>query len=563
MTGARPDARVLVVDDDADIRRMLQRALAPLGCAVETVDDGRAALAACAAGPRPPDLVLLDLMMPRVDGIDVLRRLRAEARTRTMQVVVLTARTERAALNDAFEAGADDFMHKPFDLAEVMARVRAQLRIAGDRAVLERRRRDVEILLDISHRLTRHLDVQGILHDITAIVAEELAVDRCSVVLMGEGDSVGRVVAASDDVGLLDRSIDLAGYPEIRRVMGTGRPVVAADIAADPLFAPVAENLAKLEVRSAALFPLLEGDDCIGVLFLRSGRSGGGFGDRAVQFGAIVANATAVAITNARLYSELAAESDRISHARAVVEQRLAAVQRYEDFFENSADAMLVTDPRGRLLFMNRQAERLVRRERPAAIGQPFAALLDPGDRATADALIDSARRGDFSRRIDLRPAGTERVMSVAAARVPGEDAIGLTARDVTEERRLARTLDETRRKLAEQEKLAVIAEVAGAAAHELNQPLTSVMGYAELLERRIGDDPLSKKAVVTIQSQAERMARIVRRIGRLTRYETRPYVGGARILDLKASALATGEFPAVSPRALRDAGGEGEGEGG
>lgn len=555
------NARILIVDDDADIRRMLAATLAPLGHAIEAVDDGRAALDRCSADGRPPDLMLLDLMMPGVDGLEVLRRLRAAPRTRAMQVVVLTARAGREPLQAAFDAGADDFMCKPFDLGEVVARVKAQLRIAGDRTVLDRRRRDGEILLDISHQLTRHLDVQGILHDITAIVAEELAVDRCSVVLVGPDDTTGRVVAASDDIGLVDRSIDLAGYPEIRQVLATKDPVVADDIAADPLFAPVAENLAKLEVRSAALFPLREGDACIGVLFLRSARHGRGFGPREVQFGAIVANATAVAITNARLYSELEAESDRISHARAVVEQRLAAVQRYEDFFENSADAMLVTDPRGRLLFMNRQAERLVGRARKAAIGQPFVALLAAADHAAARALLDSARRGDYSRRIDLHPAEKARVISVAAARVPGEDAIGLTARDVTEERRLARTLEETRQQLAEKEKLSVIAEVAGAAAHELNQPLTSVMGYAELLERRLdGEDALSMKAVRTIQREADRMARIVRRIGRLTRYETRPYVGNARILDLQASAVSTGEWPAMPAQPPGSGGEHGEG---
>lgn len=539
--------RILVADDDEAIRRMLARALAPLGHVVEEAADGQAALDRCAEAV--PDLLLLDLMMPRVDGFEVLRRLRAEPRTRALQVVVLTARSGREPLHEAFEAGADDFMSKPFDLAEVVARVKAQLRIAGDRAVLDRRRRDADILLDISHRLTRHLDVQGILQDITLMVADVLDVDRCSVVLIGAEGDTGRVVAASDDAGIADRTIALADYPEIRRVLSTRAPVIAGDIAADPLFDPVKENLARLEVRSAALFPLMEGDRCIGVLFLRSTRPVRAFGDRERQFGSIIANATAVAVTNARLFGELKAESHRISHARAVVEQRLRAVQRYEDFFENSADAMLIADPRGRILFMNREAERIIERPRQSVLGQPFASLLAEADRPAATALLDGARRGDFSRRIDLHPDGTARTVSVAVARVPGEDALGLTARDVTEERALARQLDETRQKLAEREKIAVIAEVAGAAAHELNQPLTSVMGYAELLERRIGDDPLVKKATATIQREAERMAGIVRRIGRLTRYETRPYVGGVRILDLEASALATGEFPAVGAR--------------
>jgi signal transduction histidine kinase len=78
-----------------------------------------------------------------------------------------------------------------------------------------------------------------------------------------------------------------------------------------------------------------------------------------------------------------------------------------------------------------------------------------------------------------------------------------------------------------------VVAELAGATAHELNQPLTSVMGYAELLMRKIGEDSPAFRAASVIHSEAQRMAEIVRKIGKLTRYETKSYVGEQRILDL------------------------------
>ena len=86
---------------------------------------------------------------------------------------------------------------------------------------------------------------------------------------------------------------------------------------------------------------------------------------------------------------------------------------------------------------------------------------------------------------------------------------------------------------LETRERQAIIAELAGAAAHELNQPLTSVMGYAELLKRKVYDNPTAFSAVEVIMSEAERMAGIVRKIGRITRYETKSYVGNAKILDL------------------------------
>jgi signal transduction histidine kinase len=97
--------------------------------------------------------------------------------------------------------------------------------------------------------------------------------------------------------------------------------------------------------------------------------------------------------------------------------------------------------------------------------------------------------------------------------------------------------LSEAQEELRAREKQALIAELAGAAAHELNQPLTSVLGYAELIRRRADDEPQVQKAVSTILTEAERMAEIVRKIGRITRYETKSYVGSSKILDLERSS--------------------------
>ena len=85
-------------------------------------------------------------------------------------------------------------------------------------------------------------------------------------------------------------------------------------------------------------------------------------------------------------------------------------------------------------------------------------------------------------------------------------------------------------------EKQAVIAELAGTTAHELNQPLTSIMGYAELMRKKLSPDDQHYRAVDTILREAERMAEIVRKIGKITRYETKAYVGSTQILDLDKS---------------------------
>ena len=115
--------RVLVVDDEPMVREVLARYLELEGFAVATAEDGEAALSAF--GAERPDLVLLDLMLPRIDGLEVFRRMRAAS---AVPVIMLTARGEETDRIVGLELGADDYVTKPFSPREVIARVRAVLR---------------------------------------------------------------------------------------------------------------------------------------------------------------------------------------------------------------------------------------------------------------------------------------------------------------------------------------------------------------------------------------------------------------------------------------------------
>lgn len=116
--------RVLVADDDRAIRESLATALELSGYEVTACPDGVEALAACRM--RPFDLVILDVMMPGVDGLGVCRVLRAEGNR--VPILMITARTETADRVAGLDAGADDYVPKPYDIEEVLARVRALLR---------------------------------------------------------------------------------------------------------------------------------------------------------------------------------------------------------------------------------------------------------------------------------------------------------------------------------------------------------------------------------------------------------------------------------------------------
>jgi signal transduction histidine kinase/DNA-binding response OmpR family regulator len=128
--------RIVLADDNADMRAYVARLLAGQGYAVEGVGDGVAALAAIRAAP--PDLVLTDVMMPGLDGFGLLEAIRADPATRAVPVIMLSARAGEEAKVGGLEAGADDYLVKPFAARELLARVNANIQMAAVRREADR-----------------------------------------------------------------------------------------------------------------------------------------------------------------------------------------------------------------------------------------------------------------------------------------------------------------------------------------------------------------------------------------------------------------------------------------
>jgi PAS domain S-box-containing protein len=189
---------VLVVDDSADMRAHLSDLLAPL-YQVRTAPDGGTALEICRTFR--PDLVLCDVMMPGLDGWAVTRALRADERTRTLPVILLSARAGPEAATAGLEQGADDYIAKPFTRAELLARVRSHI-------VMARARNE---LLEELHRANRELETFGACasHDLRAPVRRtrgfaELLIRRYGEALGPDGrKQVEFILQAADDMTLL------------------------------------------------------------------------------------------------------------------------------------------------------------------------------------------------------------------------------------------------------------------------------------------------------------------------------------------------------------------------
>jgi PAS domain S-box-containing protein len=225
--------------------------------------------------------------------------------------------------------------------------------------------------------------------------------------------------------------------------------------------------------------------------------------------------------------------------------QTAAELKKTKDFLENiinsSVDPIIVWLPSGEVVLMNEAAGSVFGY---TAVEGLVATDLFGGDGAQ-EIMRDlrSPERGgvgklDVSRR-DVSSKRGEKIPVNFTAAIVFEDGqetavVGIFA-DLRERLRIENRLSVAQEKLQMSEKQAVIAELAGTTAHELNQPLTSIMGYAELLKKKIGDEALQRPLEV-IAREAERMAEIVRKIGRITRYETKTYVGSTRIVDLDRS---------------------------
>ncbi len=243
----------------------------------------------------------------------------------------------------------------------------------------------------------------------------------------------------------------------------------------------------------------------------------------------------------------------RSQHGRAILSFRDVSdrrnleseLRKTKEFLERlidaTADAIVAADLSGTVLLFNKGAEKMTGFSAADLVGKWNARdLYPPGQAKEIMRRLRSARTSgeEFGRmRCEVVASSGEIIpVDLSAAIVAEEGRETATVgvfHDLREELRREAELRKTRERLEQAEKAAVVSELAGAAAHELNQPLTSVLGFSELLFRRTKENDKGREELAAILREAERMANIVKKIGRITRYETTPYVGKTRIVDL------------------------------
>jgi len=279
-------AKILVADDDTALLNTLVWILKDRGYEVVPVADGSSLISHLIE--EHPDLLMLDIMMPKVDGLQILEQIKTDERWRDLPVLMVSSMSPEEGTVKALGLGASDFISKPFRVKELLARVDAHLRTgralrearqeAQDRAAEAKARAEEAAIraemVDILHEVTDALKAEEIYHILARRVAHVLNIAKCSLVIPRADGKVGLVVVTSDNPMLRNLEIQLDGYPEIRKALDTNQPVLVSDVRTDPLYAEVRERWDREGVRvatkSVIAIPFSLHGTQSGVFFLRT-----------------------------------------------------------------------------------------------------------------------------------------------------------------------------------------------------------------------------------------------------------------------------------------------------
>ncbi|HYW06090.1 MAG TPA: diguanylate cyclase [Longimicrobium sp.] len=338
-------ATVYIADDNPSILHGLERALRASGYTVHTATHGQAILDLLDGATSLPDLLLLDVMMPGMGGLEVLRHLRMEPRWTDVPVVLITATNDGALPVSALRDGAVDFLTKPFRLDELLARVASHVRRNQElRGVREQARIRLEAI-DLIRELNRVVTADEMFHLVTSRTAEILGVGRCSVLVVERGEDVARV-AASSEAGLSEGlALLLDEYPEVREALATGEAVRVLDAATSPLFEGVRDGWAargfSRPLRSVIVVPFPITPTMTGLFVERATVDEPALGHEAADLADRVVEAIVQACGRVQVFQRLVEQRERLSDIANTDELTGCATRRsLKQYLESQLEAV-------------------------------------------------------------------------------------------------------------------------------------------------------------------------------------------------------------------------------
>jgi len=360
-----------------------------------------------------------------------------------------------------------------------------------------RERQELRIVLDVLESITSSLDFHTVMHQIATRIAGIVDAVRCSILLVEEANQDRAfVVASSSDPDLSMLRLDLSKYPEVESVIRRKKPLLIKDVGASELLRPHLQTLEKINVRSVMVVPVLYEDAVIGTFLISATRTRS-FTGNDFRVCRAVASAAASAIKNSVLHRRLQEKA----------REHEETAEEFRSLFDHSPDLLLHLDRDGRIRKANRVAENLTGRSlaeirsldlSSLIEGLPDASVLSQRAEESNGAFICNGRLlADGNRSLDIS-------MTIGAVGEPKPGLI-LIGRDMSDQKEAAAKVHQT-------EKRSSIGEIVATVAHELNNPLSGVVGFSQLLAQKDSEGSFSREIDRIVQS-ADRCQKVVQHL--------------------------------------------------
>jgi signal transduction histidine kinase len=455
---------ILIADDQPDNLNLLARYLENEGYGYIKAKDGLETLEKVRS--ELPDLVLLDVNMPNKDGFAVLEEIRSDPAVQHIPVIILTAaRLDATEMQSGLNMGADDYITKPFDRRELLARIRTKLRVKEAEDIIRRRNRELNLLPEISKELSARLNIEELSELVLRRTVETMGAMVGHIILLNNRSPLHKEFHISFDISASDTQLPPLNHL-LEQIKENRESILITDTREDVRWQSSLNDPA----HSVVIVPMFGRLNLIGLLVLVHEQPGYFKEDHRLLLQAIAGQA-AIAMENARLYTNMAQE-----------QEKLTAI------LQSAADPIIMFDMDGCLSMLNPAAHRLFSGDE-AKIGLPLA-------RGSGfDSLIEALEEAYTSGKAYTREMlwSDKRVFNALFTPI-AEGGCVVVLHDVTHFKRLEKVKN----------------EFIATASHDLRNPLTSIKGYSLLIQQM---GPLNDNQVdfaKRIQHAAEHMTELV-----------------------------------------------------
>ncbi len=503
-----------------------------------------------------PELILMDRVLPGEEPLTLLKAIRHGEEFSEIPIIVISNDDTPALAEEALEAGADGYLCSPVRDANLIATIRGVLRLANERDLQRRGVIEYKTLIDINLLLAAEGEPEKILAPVAARIAALVPLSTCSIVIISPDWKQGLVATEAADFwskeGAEDLVIDIDSIPELKQAVDSGQPLVQDNVVYDPLEITLSQDDDTSEEgygRSFALFPAVHEGDVHGVVILHLPNIASKLSEHDLRFltkASEVCGPRLAAMRYSPLFRMAWADDSPGHPSSSTFDDTVEEQKLLVNLVEHSADAIVAADMSGIIMVFNRSAEQLFGYASLEVIGQfDVSNVYLPGGAQEMMRILRSKDLGEpgyvhnLQTEVLARDGQIIPVSLSAAILYEGDEEIATVGmfQDLRQRLALESRLQEMAAQLVESEKQAAVAALAGTAAHELNQPLTTIMGLVEMLQFACEDNEQLSGQLDRVYAETERMSAIVRRIGKITKFTTTRYVGDTEILDLEKAS--------------------------